>query len=159
MSRRYRVGDAGAEVAVEVTTDGVAVVDGQRFQVTALGDGRYRVVAEDGAATVVAVAGPGHAPWASAAGRAVALTVDSAPRRASSARSQGGDMTAPMPATVVRLHVAVGDAVTAGSPVVVLEAMKMELTVRAASDGVVRAVNCAVGDLVTPGVALVDIAP
>ncbi|MGE0814813.1 MAG: biotin/lipoyl-containing protein [Vicinamibacterales bacterium] len=158
MSRRYRIAEGGADVAVEVTADGVAMVEGQRFHVTSLGDGRYRVTADDGTNTVVAIAGPGHAPWAFAGGRAVELTVDTAPRRPSSARAQGGDMTAPMPATVVRLHVAVGDTVTAGTPVVVLEAMKMELTVRAATDGVVRAVHCAVGDLVTPGVPLVEIA-
>jgi 3-methylcrotonyl-CoA carboxylase alpha subunit len=62
-----------------------------------------------------------------------------------------------MPATVVRLPVAVGDAVTKGQTVLVLEAMKMELPLRAAHDGAITAINCAQGDLVQPGVILVEI--
>ena len=57
----------------------------------------------------------------------------------------------------VKIAVAIGERVAAGAPVVVLEAMKMELTVRAARDGVVRTIGCAVGDLVKPGVRLVEI--
>ncbi len=66
-------------------------------------------------------------------------------------------MTPPMPATVVKVIVEVGATVEAGAPVVILEAMKMELTIRAAHAGVVRAVRCAVGDLVRPGTVLVEI--
>ena len=66
-------------------------------------------------------------------------------------------MAAPMPATVVKVLVAPGDRVTAGTPVVVVEAMKMELTIRASKDGVVRGVGCAVGEIVAPGTALVEI--
>ena len=56
-----------------------------------------------------------------------------------------------------KVLVAVGTTVEAGAPVVILEAMKMELTMRAAHAGVVRALRCAVGDLVKPGTVLVEI--
>jgi 3-methylcrotonyl-CoA carboxylase alpha subunit len=87
----------------------------------------------------------------------VELIVDGSPHRAPAARAADGGMAAPMPATVVKVAVSAGDRVAAGAAVVVLEAMKMELTVRASKDGVVRAVHCAVGDLVRPGVPLVEI--
>ena len=45
--------------------------------------------------------------------------------------------SAPMPATVVRINVAPGDAVKKGDTLLVLEAMKMELPVRAPADGIV----------------------
>ncbi len=69
-----------------------------------------------------------------------------------------GSLTAPMPATVVRIHATVGQKVVRGETLLVLEAMKMELPVRAPADGAVTAVNCAEGDLVQPGVPLIDIA-
>jgi len=59
-----------------------------------------------------------------------------------------GSLTAPMPGKVVKVLVAVGQEVAANAPLVVLEAMKMEHTVRAAAAGTVRAVHVAVGDQV-----------
>jgi biotin carboxyl carrier protein len=52
--------------------------------------------------------------------------------------------------------VAPGNQVKAGDTLLVLEAMKMELPVRAAANGQVRAVNCREGELVQPGVDLVE---
>ena len=66
-------------------------------------------------------------------------------------------VTPPMPATVVRVLVAVGDAVEAGQKVVVVAAMKMETTLRAPRAGVVRAVNVTPGQQVRPGEELVEI--
>jgi 3-methylcrotonyl-CoA carboxylase alpha subunit len=59
-----------------------------------------------------------------------------------------GGLTAPMPGKVVKVLVAVEQVVVAGAPLVVLEAMKMEHTVRAAEAGTVRALHVAVGDQV-----------
>ncbi|HET9625512.1 MAG TPA: biotin carboxylase N-terminal domain-containing protein [Kofleriaceae bacterium] len=59
-----------------------------------------------------------------------------------------GGLTAPMPGKVVKVLVAEGDRVDAHAALVVLEAMKMEHTVRAPAAGVVRAVHVAVGDQV-----------
>ena len=63
----------------------------------------------------------------------------------------------PMPATVVRIAVKPGDAVRAGDVLIALEAMKMELPIRAPRDGIVAAVHCQEGELVQPGVSLVEI--
>jgi 3-methylcrotonyl-CoA carboxylase alpha subunit len=71
--------------------------------------------------------------------------------------SGSGDVMSPMPATVVAIHAAVGQAVTEGQTVIVLEAMKMELPIKAPRAGVVKAVHCAKGDLVQPGVNLLEL--
>ena len=63
----------------------------------------------------------------------------------------------PMPATVVAINAAPGQSVSEGDTVIVLEAMKMELPIKAPRGGVVKAVNCAKGELVQPGVPLVEI--
>lgn len=63
-----------------------------------------------------------------------------------------------MPATVVSVEVAPGAAVRHGDTLIILEAMKMELPIRATADGIVKAVHCKAGDLVQPGVALIEMA-
>lgn len=65
--------------------------------------------------------------------------------------------TAPMPATVLKLLVEVGAAVHCGDTLVVLEAMKMELPIRAEADAVVSAVRCKAGELVQAGAVLVEL--
>jgi biotin carboxyl carrier protein len=62
-----------------------------------------------------------------------------------------------MPATVVKIEVAPGQTVTKDSLLVMLEAMKMELPIRAPRDGRVIAIHCRVGEIVQPGVPLLDI--
>jgi biotin carboxyl carrier protein len=59
-----------------------------------------------------------------------------------------GGLVAPMPGKVVKILVAEGQEVAANAPLVVLEAMKMEHTVRAIAGGTVRAIHVAVGDQV-----------
>jgi len=66
-----------------------------------------------------------------------------------------GQMTAPMPGRVVALMAAVGNAVSAGQSLAVIEAMKMEHTLHAPRDGVVAELLYAVGDQVAEGVALI----
>ena len=66
-------------------------------------------------------------------------------------------LTAPMPATVIEIKVAAGDAVTRGDILILLEAMKMELPVRAAADGRVKAIHCRPGELVQPDTVLVEL--
>lgn len=65
-----------------------------------------------------------------------------------------GRLTAPIPGTVLRVPGQVGAYVAAGAPLVVLEAMKMEHTISAASDGVVTALPVAVGQVVDAGTLL-----
>jgi acetyl/propionyl-CoA carboxylase alpha subunit len=69
-------------------------------------------------------------------------------------RTAPGSLLAPMPGTVVRVAVSAGDAVRAGAPVVVLEAMKMEHTVRAPHDGIVAEIGVAESQAVDTGTVL-----
>jgi propionyl-CoA carboxylase alpha chain len=65
-----------------------------------------------------------------------------------------GSLLAPMPGSVVRLHVESGATVTAGDPVLVLEAMKMQHTITAPHDGTVTDLPVAVGAQVAAGEVL-----
>jgi acetyl-CoA carboxylase biotin carboxylase subunit len=98
--------------------------------------------------------------WRVGAGGETAPTATSA-RRAprARARARADNMAAPMPATVIKILVEPGTRVAKGDLVVLLEAMKMELPIKASRDGVVRALLCRPGELVQPGVSLVELEP
>jgi 3-methylcrotonyl-CoA carboxylase alpha subunit len=66
-------------------------------------------------------------------------------------------LAAPMPATVAAVHATPGQQVARGDVLITLEAMKMELAIKAPRDGRVRAVACRAGDLVQPGVPLIEL--
>ena len=65
-----------------------------------------------------------------------------------------GSLLAPMPGNVIRLGAAVGDSVTAGQPLIWLEAMKMEHTITAPTDGVLAELNVDTGQQVEVGAVL-----
>ena len=68
-------------------------------------------------------------------------------------------IVAPMPGTVTRILAEAGAELARGAAVLVLEAMKMEHTLRAPADGRLVALNCAVGDVVSEGTDLADFEP
>lgn len=78
-------------------------------------------------------------------------------------RGTGGgltrDVTPPMPAVVTKLLVSTGDDVDKGQGLVVVSAMKMEMTLVALFAGTVQAIHAEQGAKVSPGDILVDIAP
>jgi acetyl/propionyl-CoA carboxylase alpha subunit len=73
------------------------------------------------------------------------------------AEAGSSSVTAPMPGTVLKLLVAAGDRVVARQPLVVLEAMKMELPLAAPFDATVSSVHVAEGDRVGGGTLLVEL--
>jgi 3-methylcrotonyl-CoA carboxylase alpha subunit len=70
-----------------------------------------------------------------------------------------GRIVAPMPGTVTRILAEPGVGLQRGAPLIVLEAMKMEHTLRAPADGRLKALKCAVGDFVQEGAELADFEP
>jgi biotin carboxyl carrier protein len=127
----------GIEYAGEVGDDGFA---------------RYRVERDDVRSTVFARVGWGRdaAP--------VAIAVDAhgwliefevvEPWAASAHDGAGAGPTTPVPGTVTHVAAAVGDEVEAGAALVVLEAMKMEHTIRADAAGTVTEIHVSVGQSV-----------
>lgn len=70
---------------------------------------------------------------------------------------QHGGLSAPMNGSIVRVLVEPGQAVEAGAALVVLEAMKMEHSIRAPEAGTVKALYCREGEMVSEGTVLVEI--
>jgi biotin carboxyl carrier protein len=66
-------------------------------------------------------------------------------------------LSAPMPATVIAVNVAPGQEVAEGDVLVLLEAMKMELPIKAPHAGRVKSIACREGELVPAGVPLLEL--
>jgi pyruvate carboxylase subunit B len=78
---------------------------------------------------------------------------------ASAVASGPAPLLAPMPGLVMRVTVAVGDTVSAGQGLVMIEAMKMENELRTTAPGVVTAVRVIPGEAVNKGAVLVELGP
>ena len=74
----------------------------------------------------------------------------------SNAEDEGG-LVAPMPGKVLDVLVSEGDTVEAGTPLMVLEAMKMEHRIVASADGTVTSIHFAAGDQVAQGAVLLEL--
>ena len=124
--------------------------------VTRVAPGTYRVQAGEEEALVYVAGAPGDL-WAFCDGqvyrqhetgqRAVVHTVPAGSPQ---------PLTAPMPGTVLDVLVTSGDAVRQGQTLIILEAMKMELPLRALDDAVVATVRCRKGELVQADARLMD---
>ena len=71
--------------------------------------------------------------------------------------TEHGAMTSTMPGQVAKIFVTVGQQVKAGDPLLILEAMKMEQTMRAAIDGLIETIHVKEGAVVGPGERLISI--
>ncbi len=150
----------GAQAIIEgqVMDVGLTAIDGTPVRLIRIGERVHRVIARRGAsrgAWVLDIDG-------------VRVETDALDERmrtirdltaAATVSSGPAPLRAPMPGLVVRVQVAVGDAVTAGQGLVVVEAMKMENELRATANGIVVAVHATVGTAVEKGAMLVELAP
>lgn len=152
------VGGGKAEITVEIRESGaVDAQPGGAFTTARLEDHLYRVTGQDGATSVVVVRDR-DALWLFSNGSTWRVQVEAnQDARRSSSAAPDHSLSAPMPATVVRVLVKAGQVVDQGEIVIVLEAMKMELSIRAPRAGTVAAIHCHEGDLVQPGLPLLDL--
>jgi len=119
--------------------------------------------------------GDGTVAWALVGGRSYEIELDPQLRWLHTTRSQyrlelhdretqaqrptsgDGRVKAPIPGTIARVLVRPGEEVTAGQPLLVLEAMKMENEIRATRTGAIEQLNVTVGQSVTLGTVMVEI--
>ncbi|MBQ6808625.1 MAG: biotin/lipoyl-binding protein [Firmicutes bacterium] len=130
----------------------------KKYNVTVNGE-TFAVEVEEigGAAPVAAAPAPVAAPAPKAAAPAPAPVAAPAPAPKAAPAATGAAITSPLPGTVLKINVSVGQAVKAGDVVMVLEAMKMENDITAAADGTVSAVHVNVGATVQTGDALISL--
>ena len=123
--------------------------------VTPLGKGVFRITRRDGSQALAYGVVDGARTWVFVDG--VTHVIEPSRRTSGGAGQDAAQLAAPMPATVTQIHVTVGQTVAPGDLLVTLEAMKMELPIRATTHGTVTTINCRVGELVQPGIALLEL--
>jgi 3-methylcrotonyl-CoA carboxylase alpha subunit len=155
-------GEVDAEIRVSrdgivVELEGISVdfeaprVDGDVITIALSGATGFFVARRDGA--VVSIARDGLALVSLIRPRI------EMPREDAHHDRSGNAIEAPLHGVVSRLHVALGDAVEKGTPVLQMEAMKLIHTLKASAPGRIEAIRCAVGDTVPAGAVLVEITP
>ena len=83
--------------------------------------------------------------------------VGSGNKKLKKAGAHGGGLTSPMPGKIFKVLKETGSSVTKGETILILEAMKMEHSIRADRDGRVKKINYKVGELVQGGVTLAEL--
>ncbi|MFZ7333271.1 acetyl-CoA carboxylase biotin carboxyl carrier protein subunit [Streptococcus pluranimalium] len=124
-------------------------------------DGKeYLVEMEEIGGTPAPAAAPSPSPAVAPAPAPVAevpAEPSPAPTPASSAPAGADALAAPMPGTILKVLVNVGDSVSENQPLMILEAMKMENEIVASSAGTVSAIHVSAGQTVNPGDGLITI--
>ena len=127
------------------------------FEVQPLGGGRFRVTDQQRQRIAYAVT-QGERTWVFIDGRVDVIGTRAPGRqRGRSGHDDQAALAAPMPASVASVSVVPGQRVARGDVLLMLEAMKMELPIKAPRDATVKTVSCQPGDLVQPGVLLVEL--
>lgn len=164
MSGALEIGLVGGEAhVVDVARHGERAatvdIDGRRYRGSLRPAGAgYALTLEDRTERVWVLV-TGDTAWVHAFGRAWEVAIVDPVEQAQAGGASGDVALAPMPGTVIAVSVAVGDAVTAGQTLVVIESMKMQSEIAAERDGVVDRVLVAVADTFDRGAALVALAP
>ncbi|AUW96832.1 acetyl-CoA carboxylase biotin carboxyl carrier protein subunit [Streptococcus pluranimalium] len=123
-------------------------------------DGKeYLVEMEEIGGTPAPAAAPSPSPAVAPASAPVAeKPVEPTPVPPASSAPAGADaLAAPMPGTILKVLVNVGDSVSENQPLMILEAMKMENEIVASSAGTVSAIHVSAGQTVNPGDGLITI--
>jgi biotin carboxyl carrier protein len=156
---RITVDGVGKEVTVTRADDGfVVTIDGRRHQLTDVDVSAGRIAFLVVNRSYVAHISRGaNGSDISLGGRTYTHTREDVDADQPAGVAGNGRLDAPMPGSIVAVNVAVGDAVTAGQPLVVLESMKMHNEIASPVAGVVKKLNCKVGEQVAYGQMLVEI--
>ena len=145
----------GNEHRASIEPNGSVRIGDIALKIEDVSDGSIRI--EGVRNTVAWVAMSADVRWVFIKGEVFTFEVEEPVRGRRRTATHHGSLTAPMPATVRKIVVGPGDAVRRGDVLMVLEAMKMELPVRAPSDGIVERVNCHEGQMVQAGHELAEI--
>jgi propionyl-CoA carboxylase alpha chain len=151
-AKTYRDGDTEHRVEYRFNRTGLALPADPSVQlVSAAPD--HVVLAENGVSHSFAVATYGPDVYIdSARGPVHLVALPRFPEPGSAIEK--GSLVAPMPGNVIRVAAQAGDTVTAGQPLIWLEAMKMEHTIAAPADGVLAELNVSTGQQVEVGAVL-----
>ncbi len=155
---RFCQGELQKTVEVTYAADSfLLMLDGRATPARARRQGAHRFRAGfDGRSLPASVVAAGERRHIFFSGRSWTLTRINPLRHAGTGADEAGGLMAPMPGKVIALLAESGSTVEAGTPLLILEAMKMEHTIAAPAKGLLRSFRFGVGDSVPEGAQLVE---
>ena len=160
MRCRFQCGEQIYDVSIERSGQGFrATVNGEPYELTVLEEQPGVLSLHfDGRPVTLHWAADGTRKWISLDGCTYLLDRPTSNRRATPHEDTGGEaVVAPMPAQVLSVQTTVGQTVEKGAPILLLEAMKMEIQIKAPAGGRVRRVFVTEGQTVEKDQVLAEI--
>lgn len=111
----------------------------------------------DGQPVTAYVSSDGAKRWVTVNGQTFVLTKSTGRPRGGHAQHSAGELTAPMPGQIRAVNVSIGDPVSKGQTLMLLEAMKMEIRVQSHQDGRVKALHVEQGQTVEREQLLIEV--
>lgn len=143
----FKTGEEGVSFVLNGKTYSYQLVNRDGFEMVIDHGGRFKASvsspSRDGESMIIA---DGKEAYGALAGK-----------KMKKAGAQGGSLTSPMPGKIFKIVKEVGNEVKKGEPILILEAMKMEHSIRSDKDGKVKKINFKVGELVQGGVTLAEV--
>ncbi|NNF06929.1 MAG: biotin/lipoyl-binding protein [Candidatus Eisenbacteria bacterium] len=157
MAKKFRYRDQEFSIEKDKSGDWVnPETDGPSVSITRTPGGSLRAKSDHADLPAYAIASADQV-WVHVKGRAYVLEPVQKSRRRG--KAPGGGLTAPMPGQVMRHLVNVGDKVEEGEALLVIEAMKMQLEIKAPHSGTLTRFLAEPGETVPAGTALAEVAP
>lgn len=153
-------GGIPSEVQVTRHSGGASIrIDAKTTHASLASSGDIETVSVDGLSTLVSYVVDRDMVLLHAFGRTWRVAVVDPAERALLAGNQSDIAKAPMPGVTIDVLVAVGDEVTAGQALLIIESMKMQMEIKASRAGVVEQVNARPGESFALGAPLVNLVP
>lgn len=151
----------GKEVKVQnfkKTDDSVSFeMSGKTYKYSLIARDGFEMILDDGTRFKAALGNPNRDGDAMVIANGREAIASVASKKMKKAGAISGGLTSPMPGKIFKLVKAVGDEVKKGEAILILEAMKMEHSIRSDKDGKVKNIFFNVGELVQGGVTLAEV--
>lgn len=160
MNKKFLINGKEVEVQnFQQTADSVSfVLEGKTFSYNLISRDGHQLVLDDKSNRFKAALGSSNRE-----GEAMVIAggfegmIAEASKKAKRGAGQSGGLTSPMPGKIFKVLKEAGSDVKKGEPILILEAMKMEHSIRADKDGKVKKIFYQVGELVQGGVTLAEV--
>ena len=159
MEKKFNI--AGEEVTVhefKQTQDGVSfILNGKTYNYKLVDRNGFELILENGERIKAAVGTPNRDGDSMVIAGSRETVGSLAGKKVKKAGAHAGGLTSPMPGKIFKIVKEIGSEVKKGETILILEAMKMEHSIRSDKDGKVKKISYQVGELVQGGVTLAEV--
>lgn len=159
MEKTFVINGEDIKVQDFKTQDGIVsfILDGKEFVYKLIHRNGPEMIFDNGSFTRAAVSSPNKDGESMVIAGEREAVISSGQKKIKKAKAQAGSLASPMPGKIFKVIKEVGSEVKKGETILILEAMKMEHSIRSDKDGKVKAIPFKTGELVQGGVVLAEV--